>query len=503
MKVAISKISSSYPLIAPFNPSEKYPEYNLVDLSTEDNQVYAAVRETFMLLGMDKDNLGTPAWNPLGQIIKPGNTVFIKPNFVDHRHRFDDNLWSVITHPSVIRAVADYAALALKGNGKLIIGDNPHVDTNFALITEYCHLEKIAALYRSQGLQCEIVDLRKWYMPDLKYYGFQEGRTALPGDPMGSSCINVSKASYLRELSPILFHGTYSNRLETIKHHIFNTHEYVFSNSILSSDVYISIPKLKSHAKVGATLNIKGLIGTISEKNTLVHWSIGYPLLGGDEYPPPKLVRDYFKLYFQHLLLNSMPSRLYFFLRNYLNKTKIGTIYNNIISTEYQKSKMLRGAWDGNDTIWRMTADVYNAFVKDISGFRKKWGLPFKGFSVVDGIVGGDTDGPHYPRPVNSGIIVSGEDLLAVDATCVRLMDYNIRAIKYLDALFKEHHIIEDDIQVVSNSFNSKDFFKNNSEFLRFIPPHNWPHLSALNLTPGKSFIYHKKTRGTHDGFCS
>ncbi len=108
----------------------------------------------------------------------------------------------------------------------------------------------------------------------------KKGVIPLTGDQHGATKLNVGKKSYLNKRVPILFHGTYTDRYETIKHHIFNRHEYVFSNSILSADVYISIPKLKSHAKVGATLNIKGLIGTISEKNALVHWSIGYPLLG-------------------------------------------------------------------------------------------------------------------------------------------------------------------------------------------------------------------------------
>lgn len=33
------------------------------------------------------------------------------------------------------------------------------------------------------------------------------------------------------------------------------------------ADVYISIPKLKTHQKVGVTLNLKGLVGSISNKN--------------------------------------------------------------------------------------------------------------------------------------------------------------------------------------------------------------------------------------------
>jgi hypothetical protein len=246
---------------------------------------------------------------------------------------------------------------------------------------------------------------------------------------------------------------------------------------------------LKSHAKVGATLNIKGLIGTVAEKNALVHWCIGYPLFGGDEYPPPKKVRDYFKLYFQHFLLDLLPSRVYFSLRNSFNKTAIGKFYNRIIDTEYQKEKMLRGAWEGNDTTWRMTVDVFNAFVKDCTGLRKKNKWPFKTFSVVDGIIGGDTDGPHFPDKVEPKVIVSGEDFIAVDAVCVRLMDYNIETVKYLKYLLNQYEIALNEISVKSKQFDVHKFFDKNNNYLGFRPPYKWPNLSLKNLKPGKSFL--------------
>jgi uncharacterized protein (DUF362 family) len=489
MNVAITQTSSLYPEIPPYNPGELYPEYKLEKISIEPNEVYAAVRENFYLLGYDKENYGKPNWNPLGHIIKSGDTVFVKPNFVDHKHRFTDDLWSVITHPSVIRAVCDYVVIALQGKGKILIGDNPHADAKFEIIKAKCHLDEISNLYNKNELICEIVDLRYWHVPDLKYYGFKEGRVGLSGDPLNASILNVGKESLLTKRSTILFRGTYTDRFETIKHHIFNKHRYVVSNSIISANVYISIPKLKSHAKVGATLNIKGLIGTIADKNALVHWCIGYPLFGGDEYPSPQKIRDYYKLYFQHLLLDLLPSRVYFFLRNFFNKTWIGKLYNRIIDTDYQKERMLRGAWEGNDTTWRMTVDVFNAFVKDCTGLRKKNNWQFKTFSVVDGIIGGDTDGPHFPHKVDSKVIVSGEDLLEVDSVCARLMDYNIDSIKYLKHLLNYYKVYLDRIIICSTHFSCENFFDKDKNYLGFRPPFRWPGLSLRNLNPGKSFL--------------
>ncbi|MFA7419001.1 MAG: DUF362 domain-containing protein [Melioribacteraceae bacterium] len=489
MNVAISQTTSLYPEIPPYNPCEWYPEYKLEEISIEPNEVYAAVRENFYLLGLDEKNYGKPNWNPLGNIIKPGDTVFVKPNFVDHKHRFTDELWTVITHPSVIRAVCDYVVIALEGKGKILIGDNPHADAKFEIIKEKCHLDVLSNLYNKNELICEIVDLRYWHVPDLKYYGFKEGRVGLPGDPLNASKITVGKESLLTNRSTILFRGTYTDRFETIKQHLFNKHTYVVSNSILSANVYISIPKLKSHAKVGATLNIKGLIGTIAEKNALVHWCIGYPLFGGDEYPSPQKFRDYLKLYLQHLFLDLLPSRVYFFLRNFFNKKWIGRLYNRIIDTDYQKKRMLRGAWEGNETTWRMTVDVFNAVIKDCTGLRRKKGWQLKTFSVVDGIVGGDTDGPHFPNKVESKVIISGEDFIAVDAVCVRLMDFNIDIVKYLKHLLSQYRISLSEISVRSKQFDIQNFFDKDKGYLGFRPPYRWPSLSLKNIEPGKSFL--------------
>ena len=51
----------------------------------------------------------------------------------------------------------------------------------------------------------------------------------------------------------------------------------------------------------------------------------------------------------------------------------------------------------------------------------------------VDGIVGLQGDGPLFGSAVSSGIIIAGTDLLAVDATCARLMGFDPAQIGYLD----------------------------------------------------------------------
>jgi uncharacterized protein (DUF362 family) len=53
--------------------------------------------------------------------------------------------------------------------------------------------------------------------------------------------------------------------------------------------------------------------------------------------------------------------------------------------------------------------------------------------AVVDGIVGMEGDGPIFGSGVASGLLVVGSDLLAVDATCARLMGLDPARIDYLN----------------------------------------------------------------------
>jgi hypothetical protein len=121
-KVAVIKTEAKYPVSAPYNPSKNYPEYPFGNyISKERNYIYEGVRKLFYQLGYDKDNWNTKAWNPLGFLIQPGMTVVIKPNFVQSRHREGKNLFSIITHPSVLRAITDYCCIIFGEKVKLLL----------------------------------------------------------------------------------------------------------------------------------------------------------------------------------------------------------------------------------------------------------------------------------------------------------------------------------------------------------------------------------------------
>lgn len=370
--------------------------------------------------------------NPLGNLIKPGDSVFIKPNWVASRWRascpHEDSLYCVITHPSVIAAVVDYVAVALEGRGEIILGDNPSIDADFEELMNTTKIRKLEKKY--DGL-LKIKDLRPLVCDDLKNYGKKYLMVPQSGDDRGTVEVNLGKDSLLYGINPEHFRGVFDERDETISSHTGDKQLYTFSRSLYDADVYISIPKLKTHQKVGVTLNLKGLVGTVANKNQLVHWQVGYPEIHGDEYPD---------------------------------------------EISYMKSKTAkvthRGAWYGNDTIWRMVVDLY-------LGMKSK---PRKYFSVIDGIMGGEGQGPFCPTAKHSNSLIVGDDLLAVDCVATRYMGINPLKIKYLKHFLERKFdgVTLDDLSVYENGIELENFFESGNMYKDFAVSGSWKEVKAF-----------------------
>src|SRR5208283_2654258 len=75
---------------APFSPGERYPEYPFQGIATNPNHVYALVRDCLRRLGLDLEHFGSKSWNPLGGIVRPGDNLVVKPNWVTIRTKAMD-----------------------------------------------------------------------------------------------------------------------------------------------------------------------------------------------------------------------------------------------------------------------------------------------------------------------------------------------------------------------------------------------------------------------------
>src|SRR5439155_3619770 len=147
-------------------------------------------------------------------------------------------------------------------------------------------LDTIQEYYdRTFHFPIEVYDLRNFALIDRREPAYSTNRKPRPGDPLGTAIVNLGAHSEFCGRRCENYYGADFDRAETMRHHHNQTHEYAVSKTVLSADVVLSVPKMKVHKKVGVTLNLKGLVGINTNKNYLVHHTVGTPSTGGDQLP--------------------------------------------------------------------------------------------------------------------------------------------------------------------------------------------------------------------------
>jgi len=491
-----SEETCRYSELPPYNPNKLYPEYpfnaKYINASGNDKpDAYSAVREIFHLLRYDNENYNTPNWNPLKDLIKPGQKVVIKPNFVLHLNEGGYSIYASLTHPSIIRAVADYCYIALKGKGFLSIIENPQMDCDFDEIKKIMSLDSLTAFYKeNSNFDFKTIDTRRLKCKldyEKGYYPADSFIVNDVADPLGYAIVDLGEESHLYNLEGIEnLYGADFDRTFTVKNHTNGVHKYCVSKSILDADTVICIPKMKTHKKVGVTLNIKLLVGINGDKNYLAHYRVGTPGKKGDEFPDTKfkeleLKRKILRWMHDKLLVKRTKffDNVFLLLKSIGKHTQKLLVKLKILSMPEEKSKIGGGNWYGNDTAWRMAGDLSKIII-----YADKEGVlhnkPQRNiFSLVDGIIAGEKNGPMSPMPKSIGSLVAGINILAVDTVCATFMGFDYKKIKMISELWKNNKrpIIEfsiNDIKIISNDYKLSGNVLNNCHKYNFLPHENW-----------------------------
>jgi len=485
--VSVVQTEPRYVTHSPYDPGERYPEYPCAQtaIGLVDNSVYRAVRDCLHGIGLDERHYGTDAWNPLGDVIRPGQTVVLKPNFVIDRHYQGGDIYSIVTHPSVIRAVADFCQIALKGHGRLILADAPVDDCDFDNLRDVMGLDRVQAMYRERGLlELEVYDLRRFASP-VGGRMYAHKRKSLTGDPAGHVIVDMGSQSALCSKAGPFF-GADPSTSETQANHHDDVHRYCISKTILSSDVLISLPKMKVHKKVGVTLNFKGFVGANTNKNFLVHYTMGTPKEGGDQTSDAVTSADTTILKIRRLIQkvffdahNPMLEKIHhtvFHSKPYLTIRKSLTRMGLTSSTRAVDTD--GGNWYGNDSCWRMVVDLARIiYFCDQSGVLHSEPQR-RVISIVDGIIGGENNGPMLPDAKPTGVIVGGLNPLAVDLVSCQLMGFDWKKLpmyRFLTALPAPFDVnAGDGIGVRSPDANCAACMQTPGSFLKFRPHKNW-----------------------------
>ena len=371
----------------------------------------ALVRQSVIQLDID--------WQAL---IHPGDRVVLKPNFIRESHTHRPGEWEqIITHGTLIAAVAEQV---LAAGGKLTICDAPQTDSDF---------EKICELTGIRKLDTEIIDLRRetWRTEN----GVIVERRKLPEDPRGYTLVDLGAKSWFHNKAGKFYGADYDTDF-TAQHHSAGKHEYLLSKTAMDADVFINLPKLKTHKKVGLTVSLKNLVGINGDKNYLPHFCIGTPDEGGDEFPDNRA-----KTKVQASLLKKLKGSPFWTP----TVKKIGAkIFGDTGSV------VRSGNWHGNDTTWRMVLDLNQAF------FQK----PRRYLSIVDGIIAGDGNGPMEADAKPCGVLLAGTNPAAVDFVCAKLMGFDWQKLPMIREGLRQFNLKPEDIVAdIGEPFHFKPHF--------------------------------------------
>jgi uncharacterized protein (DUF362 family) len=408
--------------------------------------------------------------------IRDGDRVVLKPNWVkehDERNPGPGQWEHVVTHPAVIEAVVRWVGSRLT-RGSIIICDAPQTDSSFKKLREYCQLDRMIESCRKEFPKIEIslLDLRpeEWRAVD----GVTVDRTNLPGDPLGSTHVALNEASeFVDYQGQGRLYGASYDMAETNQRHNGNRHEYLLCRTPMDADVLINLPKLKTHKKVGLTCALKNLVGINANKNWLPHHTEGTPPDGGDQFPAATI-----KSRLEHNWMGTAKK----WLKNRPGMSRLFVPVKKAARLFFgDTQKVVRsGNWHGNDTCWRMVLDLNKSlFHFDGAGARRS--KPLRYLAIVDGIVGGEGNGPMAPDAKPCGVVLAGVHPVAVDCVAAELMGFSWERLPLLRNAFRIREMPmaifrPEEIQIVSNTpeWNKRMVELSNEETFHFRPHFGW-----------------------------
>jgi uncharacterized protein (DUF362 family) len=343
---------------------------------------------------------------PLADIIPPGGSVLLKPNWVLDYNKSGATMDCMVTHPMFILAVLAEAVEARAG--KVIIADAPIQNANFEALAPASWRAQAAAI--ASPVPCEILDFRN----TIATRGESQMRTQSGlRDPSRFVEFDLGVDSLLEPISTAenKFRNTNYDPDEMAKVQAPGMHRFLLCKEPFEADVILNLPKLKTHGKGGVTAALKNLVGMNGDKNYLPHHRVGGSALGGDCYEGLKP----FKRLAERLLdaANRRINR-----PGYVTAVRGSELANRVHGGD------LEGKWWGNDTTWRMVLDLNrillygdtNGVMHDVQQRRV--------FSITDAIVAGQRNGPLAPEPIDLGVVSFAANSAHADAAHLALMKF-------------------------------------------------------------------------------
>lgn len=361
--------------------------------------------------------------------------IFLKPNWVKHEINPAFPITALVTSSEVIDAVIQACLRKYHRLVSVTVGDVPLQSCDFDLLTKQTGLDRLIEKYRAySGPSVRFLDLRRerWREDG----GFLVRSDTVDGDPLGYAEVIIDSSSYLDEVSDRahLFRVSDYDPSVTRVAHTPGFHRYLIARSVLDADLFINLPKMKTHQKAGVTGALKNLVGINGSKAFLVHHRHGLPSRGGDEFAPDVDRIFILQTRLRERFQKSSPNAFRAFripwqwLKRMRGIQTVGTPEN--LDRRFYVGP---GSWYGNDSVWRMVYDLNRIILMGSASGGQLLPVPQRNyFCILDGIVAGEGNGPLQPLPVQSRILVGGDNPFAVDHAMARLMGYDPSRIRIL-----------------------------------------------------------------------
>jgi uncharacterized protein (DUF362 family) len=358
---------------------------------------------------------------PLRDIIEPGMTVLLKPNWVLHKNYSGRGNDCLVTHPNLIEAVLLEVLKAKPA--RVIIGDSPIQECDFDVLVPNQWREKMKSL---ADCPVDIIDFRRTI---LRKGGFGEGQDQEVRGEDRYVLFDLGKESLLEPVSSpdSRFRITcYDPDILARRHHP-GKHQYYMAKEPFEADVIINMPKLKAHKKAGMTAALKNLVGINGNKEFLPHHRIGGSADGGDCYPGKSLLKRMAEqCYDEANRVIGTPQ-----CERWLKKSGHLLRLQGLIG-----NPEIEGGWHGNDTVWRMTLDLNRLLLYGRTDGTISDTPLRKVYSLTDAIIGGEGEGPLAPLPVPLGVLSFAASSAFADVVGAALMHYDYRKIQTVREAF-------------------------------------------------------------------
>ena len=350
--------------------------------------------------------------------------VLLKPNWVKHNMKALDEI-CMRTHDNFLLAALE---VVLDQNpGSVLIGDAPIQGCRWDRMISSAFEQRVKELSDNYRIPVAIKDFRRVTFDPSKDNPIRER------NPLSDYVImDLGEESFLEPITRAdkqVFRVTNYNPDRFTESHAPGVHKYCITKELFAADVVISLPKVKTHQKAGITAALKNIVGLNGDKDFLPHHRLGGTGYGGDCYPGKNRLR-----YWAELAMDFANRRQGKF--SYWVGQKLSSLLWRLSFPD--KEHQLAAGWHGNDTTWRMVLDLNRIVLYGRPDGSVADSPQRQLFSLCDGIVGGQGDGPLKPDPLPLGVVSFTNHSTMNDVAMAALMGFDIDRIPMLKTALAE-----------------------------------------------------------------